>query len=215
MSIERTGAVDDMGFTPDGRRLIMVSTGPRISSIDVATDQVVWTRLVNTATELHEFGISPDGTTIAFDTGDQVGGLVTVIDQATGKTVASTAVPSVGGVGYLNGGRWLIVTSDDPDPQGQLYDATTLTPIGLPFPTADVDQDPVIVDPAGTRFAEIVDHDYNLPTSWNPYLWNTDPASWVQTACAIAGRNLTPAEWQRYLPDRPYQRTCQRWPGPS
>ena len=215
IGIPHAGAVDGLGFTPDGRRLVVDSIGPRISSIDLATDRVVWTRVVRGVTDLHQFGISPDGTTIAYDTGNQTGGQVTVIDQATGRTIGSTAVPSVGGLGYLNHGQWLIVTSDDPDPQGQLYDVTTLTPLGVPFPTADVDQHPVVVDPAGTRFAEIVARDYNKPKSWDPYLWDADPSSWVRTACAIAGRNLTLAEWQRYLPDRPYRRTCRQWPGPS
>jgi WD40 repeat protein len=35
-----------------------------------------------------------------------------------------------------------------------------------------------------------------------------EPRVWLDEACAIAGRNLTRAEWQRYLPDRPYERTC-------
>ncbi len=29
---------------------------------------------------------------------------------------------------------------------------------------------------------------------------------------AIAGRNLTQAEWDRYLPDVPYEVTCRQWP---
>jgi WD40 repeat protein len=35
-----------------------------------------------------------------------------------------------------------------------------------------------------------------------------DPQDWLDEACTIAGRNLTHTEWQRYLPDRPYERTC-------
>jgi DNA-binding SARP family transcriptional activator/WD40 repeat protein len=35
-------------------------------------------------------------------------------------------------------------------------------------------------------------------------------------ACARAGRNLTGAEWERYLPSgEPYRATCDRWPGGS
>ena len=46
----------------------------------------------------------------------------------------------------------------------------------------------------------------------NPLLWNADPADWVRTACTIAGRNLTRAEWRQYLPSRPYRSTCPQWP---
>jgi hypothetical protein len=39
-------------------------------------------------------------------------------------------------------------------------------------------------------------------------LWHIDPASWPRTACTVAGRNLTKAEWNRYLPGEKYRRTC-------
>ena len=42
-----------------------------------------------------------------------------------------------------------------------------------------------------------------------PLLWNADPRTWAMLACRIAGRNLTRAEWRRYLAGRPYQRTCR------
>jgi hypothetical protein len=35
-----------------------------------------------------------------------------------------------------------------------------------------------------------------------------DPARRLDAACAIAGRDLTPGEWRRFLPDRPWQPTC-------
>ena len=38
--------------------------------------------------------------------------------------------------------------------------------------------------------------------------WDLDPASWVATACRLAGRDLTQEEWRTYLPNRPYTRTC-------
>jgi WD40 repeat protein len=34
------------------------------------------------------------------------------------------------------------------------------------------------------------------------------PSAWLRTACGIAGRDLTRAEWDRYLPGRPYRSTC-------
>jgi DNA-binding SARP family transcriptional activator/WD40 repeat protein len=35
-----------------------------------------------------------------------------------------------------------------------------------------------------------------------------DPASWLSEACAVAGRDLTRDEWDRYLPGRPWEPTC-------
>ena len=44
--------------------------------------------------------------------------------------------------------------------------------------------------------------------------WTVDsaPDSWVDRACAIAGRNLSRAEWKEYFPGRAYEVTCARWP---
>jgi hypothetical protein len=44
------------------------------------------------------------------------------------------------------------------------------------------------------------------------YIFPVDPASWEVTACRIAGRHLTQAEWRHYPPGRPYQATCPNWP---
>jgi WD40 repeat protein len=38
--------------------------------------------------------------------------------------------------------------------------------------------------------------------------WDMAPEDWVDRACELAGRDLTRAEWARYLPDQPYRRTC-------
>ena len=38
--------------------------------------------------------------------------------------------------------------------------------------------------------------------------WDTRPQSWIRRACAVVGRDLTPTEWETYLPGVPHQRTC-------
>ncbi|WP_392544766.1 BTAD domain-containing putative transcriptional regulator [Oryzobacter telluris] len=38
--------------------------------------------------------------------------------------------------------------------------------------------------------------------------WDLDPASWVRTACAVAGRELSVGEWRDHLPDRDYRPVC-------
>jgi hypothetical protein len=35
-----------------------------------------------------------------------------------------------------------------------------------------------------------------------------DPEVRLEMACSIAGRDLTPVEWRRVLPDRPWRPTC-------
>jgi WD40 repeat protein len=44
-------------------------------------------------------------------------------------------------------------------------------------------------------------------------LWNLNSRTWPSAACHAAGRNLTHAEWNYYLPDAgAYGRTCPQWP---
>jgi WD40 repeat protein len=38
--------------------------------------------------------------------------------------------------------------------------------------------------------------------------WDARPAHWLSFACAVAGRDLTAAEWAEALGDRPYRKTC-------
>ncbi len=38
--------------------------------------------------------------------------------------------------------------------------------------------------------------------------WDLRPESWVNAACRAAGRDLTAAEWQSSLPDRPFGSVC-------
>jgi hypothetical protein len=39
-------------------------------------------------------------------------------------------------------------------------------------------------------------------------LWDVNPSSWRARACAVAGRTLTRAEWDEFLPGRAYQPGC-------
>jgi WD40 repeat protein len=218
----RGEVVDDVVFSPDGQRLIAVTGGhERISVVVVRTGRTAWTRNVG-ATDVRQVAVSPDGTTISYNSGGVDGGRVTVLDAMTGGREATIPTLSDGGVGYLHDGGWLVVTTDQPEPQAQLYDLRTRQAIGVPFPTGAFGRWPVVVDPTGTRFAEIhgsaysVDSRQSLATLHNetndPLMWTVDPARWAATACNIAGRNLTRAEWQQYLPDRRYRSTCPQWP---
>jgi len=39
-------------------------------------------------------------------------------------------------------------------------------------------------------------------------VWNVNPAAWDKAACRIAGRQLTRAEWSRFVTTQPYARVC-------
>ena len=38
--------------------------------------------------------------------------------------------------------------------------------------------------------------------------WEVSPDAWSRHACAVAGRELTRAEWEEFVPDQDYRRVC-------
>jgi WD40 repeat protein/S1-C subfamily serine protease len=47
---------------------------------------------------------------------------------------------------------------------------------------------------------------------WDSLLWSDDRDRVTRRLCTVASRNLTPGEWERFLPDRDHHDTCPRWP---
>jgi hypothetical protein len=41
------------------------------------------------------------------------------------------------------------------------------------------------------------------------YVWDLRTSAWLRHACAVAGRNLTRAEWRDALGDEPYAPACR------
>jgi hypothetical protein len=141
-------------------------------------------------------------------------GEVVMRDVATGAQRATLSLPynpSVGGLAFVRGGAWLVTTQlgfgvGTTSTRVDLWDAATLQPIGDPF---NVPADAGYLWPyhAGNKLGSGASYDNGLPL-----VWNMDPASWEATACRIAGRNLSQAEWKQYRAGHPYRVTCSQWP---
>jgi hypothetical protein len=200
-----------MAFTPDSRHMVAIATPNTVSLVDVGRRRIVWTRTVREGYS-GDVALSPDGATIAFSyyIGESASAHLQLLDTATGSPRSPADLATTGEFGWAYSGRWLIASEFLAAPQAQLYDASTLEPIGTPFPTGPIPGGYaprlVAVNGPGTLFAQ--------PTIGDPLLWNVDPHSWLKIACTIAGRNLTRAEWQHYLPHRAYERTCSQYPAP-
>jgi WD40 repeat protein/DNA-binding SARP family transcriptional activator len=213
-------------FSPDSRLLAAVDTPQyiegetsRTSTItvfDITTGRTMWSK--RPVGLVSEAAFSPDGTTLATKHGDFIVGesFVTLWDAADGTARGQLDVPAGGlGVEFVRGGDTLITTgrtdSDDrradatSSASAQLWDLTTLQPIGQPLPL-DARVGLYIRRDAGGTTAIIGTIDGTA------VVWYLDPERWEALACAIAGRNLTPAEWQRYLNGRTYRATCPQWP---
>jgi hypothetical protein len=47
------------------------------------------------------------------------------------------------------------------------------------------------------------------------YRWPVTPGAWEDHACAVAGRNFTREEWDRFVGSRNYSAVCRQFPIPK
>jgi DNA-binding beta-propeller fold protein YncE len=152
--IAKPAVMDYLLFRPDGRRLVTASdqTGT-ISMINTATARVTWSTTISDGT-LRQVALSPDGNTLAVDSGDPNQGRLTLLDAPPGNPADQYRCKATAASPTSTTGQWLIITGDRTSPHAQLYDASTLQPIGAPFPTTDPYGDPSPSTTPGTRFSE-------------------------------------------------------------
>jgi DNA-binding beta-propeller fold protein YncE len=210
------GAAPATGFapdvSPDGRLLAVADTdGSRVSVFEVASGRLLWSSAIATPAQV---GFSPDGRTLAVlhtQTGSPQ--QVDFDDATTGQTGRRLEVPGSGAIGlaYVRGGSVLATTSElaaagtNGGAEAQLWDVATLEPIGEPMQVGVVGNFYVYANNDGSEMV-------TGTTNGHAVAWDLNIADWSDTACRLAGRNLTKSEWARYLPTEPYHATCPQWP---
>jgi len=190
-------------FTPDGDMIVISGFLSATMVFDAATGDPIGAP-IGDGTNAFLATNGPPGTLTISD----FAGVIKVVDLATrtlvGPPMTGVAVP-VSSVDVLPGARQLIAGFyASPNGVAQLFDITTGHPIGAPFPSlgpysaANVRPDgKVMITGDGAGMVR----------------WNIDSDTWRQTACTIAGRNLTPEEWTQFLPNGdPYRATCPDYP---
>jgi WD40 repeat protein len=83
-----------------------------------------------------------------------------------------------------------------------LWDVATGTVIAGPFPG------PSSQDAVAASFTSLGRSVVVVSATGSAWRWDVDPSDWETRACQLAGRSLTPQEWQEFLPDRRYDTTC-------
>jgi tetratricopeptide (TPR) repeat protein len=86
-----------------------------------------------------------------------------------------------------------------------LWDVETMLPIGDPLRGHTSYINSVAFSPDGQTVA-------TGSSDQTIRLWRVSVEPWATRACRVAGRNLSWDEWQHYLGDRPYQKTCPSLP---
>ena len=190
----------DLVLSPDGRSLVVPSQNtPDEGAVDVFSVPALKriARIRDTSALWSRF--SPDGHLLVI--GDYEG-RAQLYDAHTYKPRGRPLLGHTRPILTANfgpDGRTLATTSWDGT--ARLWDVASSRPIGTPLPAR-----PNV--PLGAAFVRGGTHLVTSDASGRAYLWDIQPTSWEQHACAVAGRNLTRAEWEEFLPTRPYSRIC-------
>jgi WD40 repeat protein len=218
------GATPGPLFSPDGRLLaaepLPISSNSGyfpVSIFDAFRGKLVRT-LQPDGGVVRSAAFSPDSQTLAvlvWDTGSSTGRVV-LYDVPTGRSRGTLFLPYISdSVAFVAGGRWLatsefnlsFLTNGSPSARVDLWDRATLLPIGEPLTIPGGASHLATSQPGGNLITTTT----GWPTG-TPTVLDLDPSHWQTTACRLAGRNLTRAEWAQYIPGRPYQTTCPQWP---
>jgi WD40 repeat protein len=187
-----------LAFSSDGRLIAVASGNHRGADIrDARSGRLV--KFVRTGELARSVAFSPDGDLLVIGLYD--GGLE-FFSTGDWKRIGRRIEAHSAGIThpvFTPDGRTLATAGADGTVA--LWNVDTQNPIGTP----------VTVDP-GTATSAAFSPDgsklFAVSTSGQGVRLNTSAEAWKRHACLVAGRELTPAEWDDALPGRRYQAVC-------
>ena len=231
-----------VAISPDGHRLAVQSRtidkpGSRVEVRDVASNRVLYSRMITLDRGRGGVFFSPDGRRLAAPGCCRPGSPIEVWDAVSGERELSVAVDGYAaslafspdgrllGVG-TNDGKVVLLDAQDGERLGPPIEVgkheilpVSFSPDGRLLAATSGDQTATVWDLAsrkrlGATFPAVFvaefapDGDLVIAHLEDTVKWPMDPRTWMRFACQVAGRDLTPAEWSDVLPDRDYRRTC-------
>ena len=187
------------GVDEPGALLALVGDADLNVGVTVARCREV--RTARVGDEPVDLAYSPDGSRLAVGGSE---GYVSVLDTATGRRVhRSTKLFSsfVGDVEWLPDGGTVVASGDDD--VAAMYDVDRDIVRAGSMPATDT-----LVNGYAYLMPGPADEVIVLDGQHPGHRYPLDPSRWLARACQIAGRDLTPAEWNRYVPTEPYRPTC-------
>jgi transcriptional regulator with XRE-family HTH domain len=206
----QTGGVNSVAFSVEGTTLAAGSNDGSVRLWDVATRRPIGGPLTGQRGQITSVAFSPDGTTLAVGSNDGLNGTVWLWHAATRQPVGTLLINGPGGpvssVAFSADGKTLAIGSYD----GSVWlrDMATGRP-GRPVTASGFPVYSVAFSLDGKTLASGSINGtvrlWNMATPGRNLAKSTDL---VRYLCALAGRDLTPAEWARYMPHLPYQPVC-------
>jgi WD40 repeat protein len=197
------GSIGDVAFSPVGTAFAFVHADSAIAEVWDTARRARLATLQPPPTDDasqdlgYAVAFSPDGRTVA---SSGLGHPLLGWDVPTQTLVREL---EQGGAGVLTldfGPDGTLLAVSGWEPVAALWDVPTATRIGPTLKAGDR-RAQVDVSPDGRRL--LLTHGDGQGA-----VWDIDPESWKQRACSIANRTLTPEEWARFLPNRPYEPAC-------
>ena len=196
--VRENATIDRLLFTADGRVLVGASAqldDGTVLFIDPATGRVI-RRLSHKA--VLEVATSPDGSYIAAGGTD---GSVTVWRRSNGQPVSRLVhTGMITAMVFANGGATLVTGAADGAARvWHVESGRELSRIQLASAVMSV-----AVSPDGSQLA--------TGSQGFVHIWYTKPGDLVAEACRRLARNMTRAEWTRFVVGEPYSATCPDLP---
>jgi WD40 repeat protein len=187
-----------LDFSPDGR-LIAAAALERGTEIRDARSARLVERLPAKGVWSRSVAFSPDGTLLAVGEYDGTGRLYSTESwEPVGRPLVGHT-QRITYVAFSPDGRTLATASADGTVG--LWDAETQKPFGSPLTVA--------ADTfAAAAFSPTDSHLFAVSTRGSGISLDASPGSWSRHACAVAGRGLSPEEWDEVVPERDYISVC-------
>ena len=202
----------DVAIDPAGTMLVGVGYGDFVSRWTIAREggrvRLVPARphlLHGHSGAVSSVAFSPDSRLLA--TGDNQG-VIRLWDARTGAgfgEALSAAGRSIGDLAFRPDSK--ILASGDDSGAIRLWDVAEGRELGRPLRAHVGGVASLSFRADGEQLASADIN--NAVLVWDSVLWSTDWSRLAGRLCAAVSRSLTRAEWEQFLPERPYRETCE------
>jgi WD40 repeat protein/class 3 adenylate cyclase len=196
-------AATSVAFAPDGQTVAVGRDSGDVVIVDGHTAKVERTIKLGASQGIESLAFAPSGRLL-------VGGwdgVVSQYDPASGRKVARDVLvaPSPVSAISVNPAADRFATTGGTSGGLTIWDAATLQQFGANFPGGLGQWGNAQYTPDGAHVIAVFD-------DGSGDVWPVSVPALMSHACAVARRNLTQEEWQRFVPNAGYQSTCPQFP---